>query len=121
MPTDTRGSSLPAPPRAIRRRALSPAVMTVFSFVGAALVVASNSAVTPLYRLYQQSMHLTPPAITLGHAVYTFSLLAALLAGGGLSDYSGCRPVILVGLLLNARATVLFPSAADVGRMALVA
>jgi hypothetical protein len=34
--------------------------MTVFSLVGAALVVASNSAVTPLYRLYQQSMHLTP-------------------------------------------------------------
>ena len=61
----------------VRRRALSPAVMTVFSLVGAALVVASNSAVTPLYRLYQQSMHLTPLMITLVYAVYTFSLLAA--------------------------------------------
>ncbi len=83
MPTDFRGSSLPAPPRAVRRRALSPAVMTVFSLVGAALVVASNSAVTPLYRLYQQSMHLTPLMITLVYAVYTFSLLAALLTVGG--------------------------------------
>src|ERR1700720_3265221 len=54
----------------VRRRALSPAVMTVFSLVGAALVVASNSAVTPLYRLYQQSMHLTPLMITLVYAVY---------------------------------------------------
>ena len=53
----------------VRRRALSPAVMTVFSLVGAALVVASNSAVTPLYRLYQQSMHLTPLMITLVYAV----------------------------------------------------
>ena len=79
MRTDSRGSSLPAPPRVVRRWALSPAVMTVFSFVGAALIVASNSAVTPLYRLYQQSMHLTPLVITLVYAVYAFSLLAALL------------------------------------------
>src|SRR5216683_409137 len=119
MPTDSRGSSLPAPPRAVRRRALSPAVMTVFSFVGAALVVASNSAVTPLYRLYQQSMHLTPLMITLVYAVYTFSLLAALLTVGGLSDYVGRRPVILSGLLLNAIAMVLFSYATDVGQLIL--
>src|SRR6266478_507561 len=119
MPTDSRGSSLPAPPRAVGRRALSPAVMTVFSFVGAALVVASNSAVTPLYRLYQQSMHLTPLMITLVYAVYTFSLLAALLTVGGLSDYVGRRPVILSGLLLNAIAMVLFSYATDVGQLIL--
>src|ERR1700757_4287775 len=92
MPTDSRGSSLPARPRAVRRRGFSPAAMTVFSFVGAALIVASNSAVTPLYRLYQQSMHLTPLVITLVYAVYTFSLLAALLTVGGLSDYVGACP-----------------------------
>src|SRR5229473_1568556 len=119
MPTGSRGSSLPAPPRAVRRRALSPAVMTVFSLVGAALVVASNSAVTPLYRLYQQSMYLTPLMITLVYAVYTFSLLAALLTVGGLSDYVGRRPVILSGLLLNAIAMVLFSYATDVGQLIL--
>src|SRR6266849_708617 len=119
MPTGSRGSSLPAPPRAVRRRALSPAVMTVFSLVGAALVVASNSAVTPLYRLYQQSMHLTPLMINLVYAVYTFSLLATLLTVGGLSDYVGRRPVILSGLLLNAIAMVLFSYATDVGQLIL--
>src|ERR1700720_4631144 len=103
----------------VRRRALSPAAMTVFSLVGAALVVASNSAVTPLYRLYQQSMHLTPLMITLVYAVYTFSLLAALLTVGGLSDYVGRRPVILSGLLLNAIAMVLFSYATDVGQLIL--
>ena len=41
-------------------RSLSPAAMTLFSFAGAMLIAASSSAVTPLYRLYQQSMHLTP-------------------------------------------------------------
>src|SRR5258706_15323452 len=106
MRTDSRGSSLPAPPRVVRRWALSPWVMTVFSFVGAALVVASNSAVTPLYRLYEQSMHLTSLIITLVYAVYTFILLAALLTAGGLLDFVGCRPVILSGLLLNAIAMV---------------
>jgi hypothetical protein len=44
---------------------------------------------------------------------YTFSLLAALLTVGGLSDYVGRRPVILGGLLLNAIAMVLFSYATD--------
>ncbi|MGM4887083.1 MFS transporter [Tardiphaga sp. 20_F10_N6_6] len=93
--------------------------MTAFSFAGAALVAASSSAVTPLYRLYQQSMHLSPLMITLVFAVYAISLLAALLTVGGLSDYVGRRPVILGGLLLNAIAMVLFSYASDVGQLIL--
>ena len=93
--------------------------MTAFSFAGAALVAASSSAVTPLYRLYQQSMHLSPLMITLVFAVYAISLLSALLTVGGLSDYIGRRPVILGGLLLNAIAMVLFSYASDVGQLIL--
>ena len=63
--------------------------MTLFSFAGAMLIAASSSAATPLYRLYQQSMHLTPFWITVVFAVYVASLLAALLTVGGLSDYVG--------------------------------
>jgi hypothetical protein len=118
MQTSSRESCLPAP-QAVRRRALSPAAMTVFSFAGAALVAASSSAVTPLYRLYQQSMDLTPLMITLVFAVYAVSLLAALLTVGGLSDYVGRRPVILIGLLLNAAAMILFSYATDVGQLIL--
>lgn len=98
---------------------LKPSAMTAFSFVGAALVAASSSAVTPLYRLYQQSMHLSPLMITLVFAVYAISLLAALLTVGGLSDYVGRRPVILGGLLINAIAMVLFSYASDVGQLIL--
>src|SRR5258706_12965109 len=119
MQANSRESCLPAPSRAVQRWALSPAAMTVFGFVGAALVVASNSAVTPLYRLYQQSMHLTPLMITLVDAVYTFSLLAALLTVGGLSDYLVRRPVILSGLLLNRIRMVLFSYATDVVQLIL--
>jgi MFS family permease len=88
--------------------------MAAYSFAGAALVAACSSAVTPLYRLYQQSMHLTPLMITLVFAVYAISLLAALLTVGGLSDYVGRKPVILAALLVNAVAMVLFSYATDV-------
>jgi len=93
--------------------------MTLFSFGGAMLLAASSSAATPLYRLYQQSMHLTPFWITIVFAVYVASLLVALLTVGGLSDYVGRRPVILAPLLLNAAAMILFAEARDVGQLIL--
>jgi MFS family permease len=98
---------------------LSPAAMTLFSFAGAMLIAASSSAVTPLYRLYQASMHLTPFWITIVFASYVASLLTALLTVGGLSDYVGRRPVILAALLLNAAAMLLFAEAHDVGQLIL--
>jgi predicted MFS family arabinose efflux permease len=98
---------------------LPSSVMTVFSFAGAILIAASSSAVTPLYRLYQQSMHLTPLMITVVFAVYAVSLLVALLTVGGLSDYVGRKPVILAALLLNGAAMILFAKAGDVGQLIL--
>src|SRR5271155_1800740 len=100
-------------------RVLTPAAMTVFSFAGAMLIAASSSAVTPLYHLYQASMHLTPFWITIVFSSYVASLLTALLTVGGLSDYVGRRPVILVALLLNVAAMILFSEARDVGQLIL--
>jgi hypothetical protein len=100
-------------------RALTPAAMTVFSFAGAMLIAASSSAVTPLYHLYQASMHLTPFWITIVFSSYVASLLTALLTVGGLSDYVGRRPVILAALLLNASAMILFSEAQGVGQLIL--
>src|ERR1700688_1102239 len=103
----------------VSARSLSPAAMTLFSFAGAMLIAASSSATTPLYHLYQQSMHLTPFWITVVFAIYVASLLAALLTVGSLSDYVGRRPVILAALLLNAVAMLLFAEARDVGQLIL--
>jgi hypothetical protein len=102
-----------------RTSTLPPGAMTLFSFAGAMLIAASSSAVTPLYRLYQQSMHLTPFWITIVFAAYVASLLVGLLTVGGLSDYVGRRPVILAALLLNAAAMLLFAEARDVGQLIL--
>ena len=100
-------------------RTLPPAAMMLFSFAGAMLIAASSSAVTPLYRLYQASMHLTPFSITVVFAVYVVSLLAALLTLGSLSDYVGRKPVMLAALLVNAAAMLLFAEAQHVGQLIL--
>jgi MFS family permease len=100
-------------------RALPPGAMTVFSFIAATLLAASSGAPTPLYWLYQQSMHLTPAAITTVFAIYAFSLLAAMLTVGGLSDYIGRKPVILASLILNVVAMIVFARAGNLGHLIL--
>lgn len=85
--------------------------MTVFSFFGAVMISACSSAPTPLYHLYQQTFHLTPGMITVIFGSYVFALLAALLTFGGLSDFLGRRPLILLALLLNGAAMIVFLSA----------
>src|SRR5260370_20654411 len=117
-PCEVRAAAPPARARP-SARLLPPAAMTLFSFAGALLVAASSSAATPLYRLYQQSMHLTPFWITVVFAVYVASLLVALLTVGGLSDYVGRRPVIFAALLLNAAAMIFFAEARVVRQLIL--
>ncbi|MFT4003470.1 MAG: MFS transporter [Rhizobium sp.] len=73
-----------------------------------ALFLAASSVPTPLYRLYQRAFAFSPVLITVIFAVYAFSLLAALLIVGSISDHLGRRPVIFASLLLNMVAMVLF-------------
>lgn len=76
--------------------------------------LAASSAPTPLYHLYQEQLQFSPAVLTLIFGVYAFSLLAALLTVGSLSDYLGRKPVIFVALLLNMLAMLLFISAHSV-------
>jgi MFS family permease len=93
--------------------------MTVYSFIFAVLISATSSAPTPLYHLYQELFHLSPAMITLIFGSYSFALLAALLTVGGLSDYLGRRPLILLALIINAAALIVF-MLAESGTMLLV-
>ncbi len=94
--------------------------MTAYSFLGAVLISATSSAPTPLYHLYQELFHLSPAMITLIFGSYSFALLAALLTVGGLSDYLGRRPLILLALVFNAAALIVF-MVAESGTMLLLA
>ncbi|WP_210640011.1 MULTISPECIES: MFS transporter [unclassified Pseudomonas] len=76
--------------------------------------LAASSAPTPLYHLYQEHLQFSPAILTLIFGVYAFSLLAALLIVGSLSDYLGRKPVIFAALLLNMLAMLLFINANSV-------
>jgi len=69
---------------------------------------AVASAPTPIYRLYQESLGLTPLMITLIFAVYSLTMIAAFLTLARLSDFVGRKPMILAALFLNAFALALF-------------
>lgn len=75
---------------------------------------AASSAPTPLYHVYQQAWGFSAAMLTLIFAVYAFTLLAALLVVGSLSDYLGRRPVIFAALVLEIIAMLLFILAVDV-------
>jgi MFS family permease len=66
------------------------------------------SAPTPIYRIYQETLGLTPLAITLIFAIYAITMVVAFLTVARLSDFVGRKPMILAALLLNALALVLF-------------
>lgn len=94
--------------------------MTAFSFIGAVTFSAASSAPTPLYPLYQHLFHLSPATITVIFGSYAFALLAALLTLGGLSDFLGRKPLILLALLLNTVALTIF-AFSDSGQMLILA
>ncbi|MBX7275975.1 MFS transporter [Pseudomonas sp. ERGC3:05] len=88
-----------------QRSSLAFLVITMLTFL------AASSAPTPLYQVYQDSLHFSAAMLTVIFGVYAVSLLAALLTVGSLSDYLGRKPVILVALILNMLAMLLFINA----------
>jgi MFS family permease len=79
------------------------------------LVLATAGVPTPLYRVYQQEFGFSSGVLTTVFGIYAFALLATLLVVGALSDHVGRRPVIAVGMLLQAVAMGLFLAADGVG------
>lgn len=95
-------------------RPASTRVSLIFLAITLLGFLAASSAPTPLYHLYQEQLQFSPAILTLIFGVYAFSLLAALLTVGSLSDYLGRKPVIFVALLLNMLAMLLFINADSV-------
>jgi MFS family permease len=79
-----------------------------------ALLLSAASAPSPLYGVYQTAWQFTPLTLTAIYASYAAGGIATLLTTGRLSDYLGRRPVLSVGLGIQAIAMVLFVFADDV-------
>ncbi|MEU1600741.1 MFS transporter [Streptomyces sp. NPDC005708] len=74
-------------------------------------LLASSSAPTPLYTLYQARWGFSPITTTVVFGVYAVCVLVSLLTVGKLSDHVGRRPVLLVTLLIQVATMVVFATA----------
>jgi MFS family permease len=77
--------------------------------------LAASTAPSPLYALYREAWGFSALTLTLVFATYAFTLLAALLFFGALSDHRGRREVVILALVLEFAALLLFRHADSVG------
>ena len=70
--------------------------------------LASSSAPTPLYPIYQAEWGFSSLAISFVFGIYAVAVLGALLIAGRLSDYVGRRPVLIVATAVQAATMFLF-------------
>jgi MFS family permease len=77
-------------------------------------MLASSSAPSPLYVVFQRQWDFSAATLTSVFAVYAIALLGALLVAGSLSDHIGRRPVILAALAIQALAMLAFATASGV-------
>ena len=77
--------------------------------------LAASTAPSPLYALYREAWGFSALTLTLVFSTYAFTLLAALLVFGALSDFRGRREVIIVSLGLEFASLLVFRHADSVG------
>lgn len=111
-PTIARSGHMTAFPRSGPRTGFltgTPALFLLASlFVS---LLASSSAPTPLYALYQARWGFSPITTTIVFGVYALAVLVALLTLGKLSDHVGRKPVLVVAVLVQAATMVVFATA----------
>jgi hypothetical protein len=101
----------------IPARSVSRLISAVYATLAAITFSAVSAAPTPIYRVYRETLGLTPFAITFIFAVYSFTIIGAFLTIARLSDYVGRKPMILLALGLNAAALLLFFVAGSAGTL----
>jgi MFS family permease len=105
------------PPATAPRRRLSTGTSFVLLASVAVSLLASSSAPTPLYPLFQARWGFSAITTTVIFGAYAVAVLAALLVVGALSDHLGRRPVLLVALLAQAGTMWIFATAHGVPQL----
>lgn len=101
-PTAATGCT-PSPRQGLRSLALLASIVAVF--------LAASSAPSPLYEVYRAQWHFSALVLTAVFAIYAFTLLAALLLFGRLSDHVGRKPVLLGAIVLQLLSLAVFHQA----------
>ncbi len=111
--------SLLTSPTSIRSRRL-PSRVSFYLLASITLFfLASSSAPTPLYAVYQSEWHFSPITTTVVFGVYALAVLTSLLIFGSLSDHVGRRPVLLVAVIVQAVTMLIFLNAGGVPELIL--
>jgi MFS family permease len=71
-------------------------------------LMSAAAAPSPIYVLYQADWHFSEMTVTVIYGAYALALLITLLTVGGLSDFVGRKPVLLVGFAALALSMVVF-------------
>jgi MFS family permease len=100
-----------------KRRRLGRRASFVLLVCANVLMMATASAPSPIYPLYQERWGFSVTMLTVIFAVYVAGLLGALLTVGSLSDHLGRRPVLVAALLVAAASTAIFWTADGVGSL----
>jgi hypothetical protein len=77
--------------------------------------LAASTAPSPLYALYREAWGFSALTLTLVFATYAFTLLAALVFLGALSDHRGRREVAILALVLEFASLLVVRHADSVG------
>ena len=101
------------------RPELSPAAAFTLQASIILFFLASSSAPTPLYAVYQAAWGFSPVTVTVVFGIYAVAVLATLLVVGSLSDYVGRRPVLMAATILQAGAMAIFATAGGVATLLL--
>jgi MFS family permease len=80
-------------------------------------LLASSSAPTPLYPIYQARWGFSAITTTIVFGAYAVAVLAALLVVGSLSDHLGRRPILFGALLAQAATMAIFATATGVPQL----
>lgn len=102
------GGALASPSEHTRRSAFFGMAWVSVAFV------AASAAPSPIYVLYQRAWHFDTWLLSLAFSIYAFTLLAALLTAGSISDYLGRRVVLIGAIVLEVVALALLLFATDI-------
>ncbi len=76
--------------------------------------LAASTAPSPLYALYREAWGFSALTLTVVFSTYAFTLLAALLFFGALSDHRGRREVVILAMVLEIASILVFRHADSV-------
>jgi MFS family permease len=102
---------------ASRTAGLSPAAAFYLLASITVTFLAGSSAPTPLYALYQAQWGFNSTTITVIFGIYALAVLAALLVTGRLSDHVGRKPVLVVAVVAQVIAMVIFATATGLAEL----